>query len=214
MWQMARLTRPLLLCGAVALTAACTRVVGGTAVAAFGGPARGVNGVNVDTILLDQSRMRAITGGGDSLTIIPSMDGNRPVDIDVLADNTPRPCRFIFAETATFGPDIEEFHKTTYQDPPKGGLISEGAAAYRDAATARRAFGALVATVGDCAASDAGQLYVGDWNAGADSLHMLPGGCGRDYRVLAVALLEVTFCGFPQSVSDIVMTNIAANIPH
>jgi hypothetical protein len=26
-------------------------------------------------------------------------------------------------------------------------------------------------------------------------------------------LLEVTFCGFPQSVSDIVMTNIVANIP-
>ena len=40
-----------------------------------------------------------------------------------------------------------------------------------------------------------------------------PGGCGRDYRVMSVALLEVTFCGFPQSVSDIVMTNIAANMP-
>ena len=42
---------------------------------------------------------------------------------------------------------------------------------------------------------------------------MGPGGCGRDYRVLSVALVEVTFCGFPQSVSDIVMTNIVANIP-
>jgi hypothetical protein len=41
-----------------------------------------------------------------------------------------------------------------------------------------------------------------------------PGGCGRDYRVLSVAMLEVTFCGFPQSVSDIVMTNIAANVPN
>ena len=80
-------------------------------------------------------------------------------------------------------------------------------------ATARRAFGALVSTVGDCAASDAGQLYVGDWKAGADSLHMLPGGCGRDYRVLAVALLEVTFCGFPQSVSDIVMTTSPRTYP-
>ena len=211
---MGRLARSLLWVSAALLVTACTRVVGGTAVPGFAMGARGVQGVNVDQILLNQSRMRAITGGGDSLTIIPSMDGNRPVDIDVLADNTPRPCRFIFAETATFGPDIEEFHKTTYQDPPKGGLISEGAAAYRDVATARRAFGALVATVGDCAASDAGQLYVGDWQAGADSLQMLPGGCGRDYRVLAVALLEVTFCGFPQSVSDIVMANIAANIRH
>lgn len=211
---MGKLTRSLLWGSAAVLLAACTRVVGGTAVPGFAMGAHGVQGVNVDQILLDQSRMRAITGGGESLTIIPSMDGNRPVDIDVLADNTPRPCRFVFAETATFGPDIEEFHKTTYQDPPKGGLISEGAAAYRDVATAQRAFGALVATVGDCAASDAGQLYVGDWQAGADSLHLLPGGCGRDYRVLAVALLEVTFCGFPQTVSDIVMTNIAANIPH
>ena len=211
---MGRLTRSLLWVSAALLVAACTKVVGGTAVPGFAMGARGVQGVNVDQILLNQSRMRAITGGGDSLTIIPSMDGNRPVDIDVLADNTPRPCRFIFAETATFGPDIEEFHKTTFQDPPKGGLISEGAAAYRDVPTARRAFGALVSTVGDCAASNAGQLYVGDWKAGADSLQMLPGGCGRDYRVLAVALLEVTFCGFPQSVSDIVMTNIAANIPH
>jgi len=207
------LTRPLLLGSAALLMVACTRVVGGTAVPGFGMGARGVQGVNVDEILLDQSRMRAITGGGDNLTIIPSMDGTRPVDIDALADTTPRPCRFIYAETATFGPDVEEFHKTTFQDPPKGGLISEGAAAYRDIATAQRAFGALVATVGDCAVSEAGQMYVGDWGADADSLHMQPGGCGRDYRVLSVALLEVTFCGFPQSVSDIVMSNIAANIP-
>jgi hypothetical protein len=212
-WQMARLTRLLLLCGAALLTAACIRVVGGMAIPGFGPAARGVGGVNVDTILLDQSRMRAITGAGEHLTIIPSMDGNRPVDIDGLADTTPQECRFIYAETATFGPDIEEFHKTTFQDPPDGALISEGAAAYRDVDTARRAFGALVSTVGNCAGSSAGQLFVGDWNANANSLHLGPGGCGRDYRVLSVAMLEVTFCGFPQSVSDIVMTNIAANIP-
>ena len=215
MWQMTKLTRPLISCGAIVLIAACTRVVGGTAVPAFGTPARqGVNGVKVDAILLEQSRMRAITGAGEHLTIIPSMDGDYPVDINELAETVPRACRFVYAETATFGSDFAEFHKTTFQDPPKGGLISEGAAAYRDVATARRAFGALVSTVGDCAASDAGQLYVGDWNAGDDSLHLLPGGCGRDYRVLAVALLEVTFCGFPQSVSDIVMSNIVANVPH
>ena len=209
---MARLTRPLLL-GAVLLAAACTRVVDGTAVPGFGPAAKGVQGVNVDTILLDQSRMRAITGAGDHLTIIPSMDGNHPVDIDVLADATPRECRFLYAETATFGPDVEEFHKTTFQDPPDGALISEGAAAYRDADTSRRAFGALAGSVGDCAGGSAGQLLVGDWHANADSLHVGPGGCDRDYRVLSVALLEVTICGFPQSVSDIVMTNIVANIP-
>ncbi len=211
---MARLTRSLLLCGAVLLTAACTRVVDGEAVASFGGGGqRGVQGVNVDTILLDQSRMRAIAGAGDEMTIIPSMDATRPVDIDGLADTTPRPCRFIYAETATFGPDVEEFHKTTFQYPPKGALISEGAAAYRDAGTARKAFSALVATVGDCAASSSGDLYVGEFKADADSLHVRPGDCGRDYRVLSLALLEVTFCGFPDSVSDIVMTNIAANVP-
>jgi PknH-like extracellular domain len=210
---MARLTRPLLVCGAALLIAACTRVVDGAAVAGPGGPLRGVNGVNVDVILLDQSRMRAIAGAGDDMTIIPTMDGTRPVDIDELAETAPRPCRFIYAETATFGPDLAEFHKTTFQDPPKGALISEGAAAYRDVDTARHAFGALVGTVGDCAASSAGELYVGEWKADAGSLHLAPGGCGRDYRVLSIVLLEVTFCGFPQSVSDIVMTNIAANIP-
>jgi hypothetical protein len=213
---MARQTwRPLLscACGAVLLAAACTRVVGGAPIAGFGPAAKGVQGVNVDTILLDQSRMRAITGAGDHLTIIPSMDGGRPVDIDALADNAPRECRFLYAETATFGPDIEEFHKTTFQDPPDGALISEGAAAYRDGDTARRAFGALANSVGDCAGGSTGQSLVGDWHANTNSLHLGPGGCDRDYRVLSVALLEVTTCGFPQSVSDIVMTNIAANIP-
>ncbi len=214
MSQMARLMRPLLLCGAVVLTAACTRVVDGAAVAGFGATRReGGRGFSVDTILLDQSRMRAITGAGEHLTIIPSMDGTNPVDIDSLAGTTPQECRFIFAETATFGPDVEEFRKTTFQDPPDGALISEGAAAYRDAATARRAFDTLVTTVGNCADGSAGQLYAGDWKADANSLHLRPGGCGRDYRVLSMAMLEVTFCGFAQSVSDIVMTNIAANVP-
>ncbi|MEE6175935.1 sensor domain-containing protein [Mycobacterium sp. 050134] len=210
---MARLTRPLLWCGAVLLTVGCTRVVDGTALPGYGATRKVVHGVNVDTILLDQSRMRAITGAGEHLNIIPSMDGTNPVDIDALAQATPQECRFLYAETATFGPDIEEFHKTTFQDPPDGALISEGAAAYRDVETARDAFGNLVKTVGSCAGESTGQLLVGEWNTAANTLHLGPGGCGRDYRVLSVALLEVTFCGFPQSVSDIVMTNIAANVP-
>ena len=214
MWQIARLAQPLLLCGAVVLAAACARVVDGAAVTGSGGgSSRVVNGVDVDTVLLDQSRMRAITGAGEHLSIIPSMDGIHPVDIDPLADTTPQPCRFIYAETATFGPDVAEFHKTTFQDPPDGALISEGAAAYRDIATARKAFTGLVANVGDCAGGSSGDLFVGDWNADASSLHLGPGGCGRDYRAVSSTLLEVTFCGFPQSVSDIVMTNIVANIP-
>lgn len=214
MCHMARSTRLLLLCGAAALLVACTRVVSGAAVPAFGTPERqGVHGVKVDMILLDQSRMRAITGAGEHLTIIPSMDGDYPVDIDALAQTAPPSCRFVYAETVTFGPDIAEFHKTTFQDPPDGALISEGAAAYRDVATAQRAFGALVSTVGGCAGSSQGDLYVGEWEHDDSSLHVRPGGCGRDYRVVSLALLEVTFCGFPQSVPDIVMTNIVDNIP-
>lgn len=124
---MARLTRPLLLSCALLLTAACTRVVGGAAIPALGtepgGAASGL-GIGVVEVLLDQSRMRAITGAGDDLTIIPTMDGNYPVDIEDLAAAVPRECRFVYAETSTFGPDVEEFHKTTFQDPPEGRLIS------------------------------------------------------------------------------------------
>lgn len=205
--------RPLLVWVAVALTAACTRVVDGVAMPGAGATRHAVRGVSVDAILLDQARMQAITGAGEHLTIIPSMDGTRPVDIDALADTAPRECRFIYSDTATFGPDVEQFHKTTYQDPPDGALISEGAAAYPDSDTARRAFTALVGTVEACANGSGGTLYVGDWTADSTSLHLRPGGCGRDYKMLSVALLEVTSCGFAQSVSDIVLTNIAANLP-
>lgn len=198
-------------CCAALAAAACTRVVDGAALPVIGaGP---VSGVNVDKVLLDQSRMRAITGGDERLTIIPSMDGNAPIDIDMLADTAPPRCRFVYAETATFGPDIEAFHKTTFQYPPRGALISEGAAGYPDAGVARHALDALVATVGSCATSANGSLFIGDWHADAQSLHTRSGDCGRDYRVKSMVLMEVTFCGFPESVSDIVLTNIAANVP-
>ncbi len=42
--------------------------------------------VDVDEVLLDQAQIRAITGGGQDVTIIPSMDGKSPVDIEELAD--------------------------------------------------------------------------------------------------------------------------------
>lgn len=206
------MSRALVLCCAALLAAACTRVVGGTALPGFPGGIS-TSAVDVDRVLLDQSRMRAITGAGDHLTIIPSMDGKSPVDIDTLAQTAPPQCRFIYADTATFGPDIEEFHKTTFQYPPRGGLISEGAAAYRDADTAHHAFDALVGTVQDCANSSAGTGFVGAWSADEQSLQTRPGDCGRDYRVKSVVLMEVTFCGFPESVSTIVITNIAANVP-
>ncbi|BDB41378.1 MULTISPECIES: sensor domain-containing protein [Mycobacterium] len=201
----------LLLCLAVLLTAACTRVVDGEAALPFGAVPVGV--LDAGTVLLDQSRMRAITGSGENLTIIPSMDGSYPVDVGSLAATAPSECRFVFAETATFGPEVKAFHKTTFQDPPGGRLISEGAASYLDNAAARRAFGALVDTVGQCATSSMGWLLVENWQSDAESLQMRPGNCGRDYRVLSVVLLEVTFCGFTESVSEIVMTNMVAKVP-
>ena len=212
MSRMAVAVRPLVLCCAALLAAACTRMVGGAAVAPFGAE-RNLSGVDVDRVLLDQSRMRAITGADEHLTIIPSMDGKSPVDVDTLAQTAPPQCRFVFEDTATFGPEIEHFHKTTFQYPPRGGLISEGAAAYRDANTARHAFDALVATVRDCANSSGGAAFVGPWIADERSLQTRPGDCGRDYQVKSVVLMEVTFCGFPESVSTIVLTNIAANVP-
>jgi PknH-like extracellular domain len=212
MSRMAVAVRRLVLCGAALLAAGCTRVVGGAAVAPFGTEPN-LSGVDVDRVLLDQSRMRAITGADEHLTIIPSMDGKSPVDVDTLAKTAPPQCRFVYEDTATFGPDIEEFHKTTFQYPPRGGLISEGAAAYRDANTARHAFDALVATVRDCADTSAGEGYVGPWIADERSLQTRPGDCGRDYELKSVVLIEVTYCGFPESVSTIVITNIAANVP-
>jgi hypothetical protein len=202
--------RRLGLCVAALLATACTRVVDGAATTESG---LGPDGFDVGRVLLDQSRMQAITGGGEHLTIIPSMDATSPVDIDTLAQTVPPACRFVYAETTTFGPDVEAFHKTTFQDPPRGGIISEGAAAYRDGDSARRAFGALVATVRNCAGSSAGYGLVGDWNADDRSLQTRPGGCGRDYRLKSLVLMEVTYCGFADSVSAIVIANLAGNVP-
>src|SRR6201992_3883675 len=201
------MARRLMLCAAALLAAGCTHIVGGTAVPGYGA-APNLSGVDVNRVLLEQSRMQAITGGGEHLTIIPSMDGDSPVDIDALAPSAPPECRFVYAETATFGPDIETFHKTTFQDPPHGGLISEGAAGYHDGDTARRAFGALVATVRNCADSSAGYGLVGEWNADDQSLQTRPGNCGRNYLLKSVVLMEVTYCGFPESISTIVISNV------
>ncbi|MBS4726986.1 sensor domain-containing protein [Mycobacterium sp. SM1] len=187
------------------------RVVGGTPV--FNGLPYPTSPVDVDTILLDQSRMRAITRAGESLSVIPSMDTRHPMDLNILAETAPPQCQFVYSETATFGSDIAGFHKRTFQDPPASALISEGAAAYHDAGTARRAFDSLAAVVQRCAGSPTGELLVGAWSADAESLHTRPGGCGRDYRLKSVVLLEVTSCGFPESVSEIVMTNLAARVP-
>ena len=201
-------------CAAAVLATGCTHLVDGSAYRSATAPAFSPPGVvDVDGVLLDQAQIRAITGGGQDVTIIPSMDGKSPVDIEELADSVPPECRFIFAETATFGPDIEDFRKTTFQDPPRGTLISEGAAAYRDAATARHSFDALAAAAARCGNGTDGPMLIGGWSADADSLQIRPGTCGRDYRLKSSVLVEVTFCGLSDSVPGIVMTNIVNKIP-
>ncbi len=126
--------RPLVVwCAAAVLAAGCSQTVSGAAMrAAPGMDDDSLSPIDVETIMLDQSQMRAITGAGEDLSIIPSMDGKIPVDIEPLVESAPPQCQWLFAETQTFGTDVEEFHKTTFQNPPDGGLISEAAAAYRD----------------------------------------------------------------------------------
>jgi hypothetical protein len=202
-------------CAAATLLTGCAQwVVAGAPLRAAGEPPYQPAGVvDVDQVLLGQDKMRAITGTGQDLTIIPSMDGKSPVDVEELADSVPPECRFVFAETATFGTDFEDFHKTSFQSPPRGALISEGAAAYRDAAGARQAFDALSATVARCADSSYGAMLIGEVDAGAETMRIRPGECGRDYRLKGPVVVEVTFCGLADSVSDIVMTNILKRIP-
>jgi PknH-like extracellular domain len=198
----------------VLMTTGCTNTVTGAAVRATPGiDDDSRSPVDVDGVLLEQAQMRAITGAGEHLTVIPSMDGKLPVDVDNVLDLAPEPCRWFFAETRTFGSEVEEFHKTTYQDPPDAAMISQGAAAYRDAATARRAFDGLADLVTGCESTPYGPLLVGSSTATDESLQLRAGACGRDYRVKSVVLVEVTFCRFPLSVPDIVMTNVLAQIP-
>ena len=181
------------------------------------GAAPNLSGVDVNRVLLEQSRMQAITGGGEHLTIIPSMDsGDSPVGVDTLAPSAPPECRFVFADSATFGPDIEEFHKTTYQDPPHGGPDLGRAAPLR--LPRRRYRASRIQRPGGNRWPLCGQLWrfevrPGIWKSDEQSLQTRPGDCGRDYLLKSVVLIEVTFCGFPDSVSTIVITNIAANVP-
>jgi hypothetical protein len=201
-------------CAAAVLLTGCTQWVAGAPLRAESEPPYSPPGiVDVDRVLLTQTQMQAITGGGPDLTIIPSMDGKFPVDIEPLAESVPRDCRFVFAETDTFGSDVADFHKTTFQHSARRALISEGAAAYRDDAAARQAFNTLAAAVNRCADGSMGSYLVGEVHTDTDSLHTRPGRCGRDYRLKSSVLVEVTFCAFPESVPEIVMTNIVNKIP-
>ncbi|MDZ4269258.1 MAG: sensor domain-containing protein [Mycobacterium sp.] len=196
------------------LVAGCTQSVDGTATRSPPGIDEDSRSpVDVDTVLLERVQMQAITGAGEDLTPIPGMDSKVPVDIDLLLESVPLQCQWVFAETQVFGSEVEEFHKSTFQNPPRGGLISQAAAGYRDSAVAQRAFDDLVDRIEECDSTESGPAVVGDVMTTADSAYTRPGSCGRDYRVKSVVLVEVTFCAFPDSVPEIVMTNILANVP-
>ena len=193
----------------------CTRVVTGAAEMPPT-PVTGAllpTGVDVDRIVLDVDQMRAITGAGLNLSIIPTMDTKYPVDIDSLAATVPPVCRFVYAETAVFGRDYTQFHKTTFQYPPKRALISEAAVAYLDDGASRRVFDALVDTVVACSGTSAGRKLIGAWDAGPESLRSRAGRCGAEYRLESAVLLAVTFCGFTESIAELVLTNMAGNVP-
>lgn len=213
---MARTSGPWVLwCLAAALVVGCAQTVDGIALPAALRPGDDSRSpVDVDALLLTRSQMRAITGAGDDLTVVPSMDGKIPIDIEQFAETTPEQCAWVFRESQTFGPDVEDFHKTTFQHPAKGALISQGAAGYRDAETARGVFDELAGRVDACAATPLAPMFVGAWSVQPDAVQIRTGAsCGRDYQVRSVVVVEVTFCGFAESVPDIVMTNILAKLP-
>lgn len=166
--------------------------------------------VDVDGVLLGPAQMRAVT---DSAALVVSTSGRTPVDIPEVVESVPPGCRFLFSDDATFGPDREEFRKNSYQiPPPHGASISEGAAAYAGIEGAARAFSALRAGAIGCADSSYGRFLVGEWQAEADALRMRVGRCGRDYRLKSSMLIEVTFCGFPEDTTEIVMSDILSRI--
>jgi hypothetical protein len=207
-----------LLCATAMLVAGCSQSVIGVAVRSA--PAVDENSrspVDVDAVLLGRAQMQAVTGAGKDLTTIPGTETKAPVDLGELPGFTPvavpPQCEWVYAETQVFGPEVEEFRKATYQNPPGGGLISQAAAGYRDHATAQRALDGFAERVQGCDATSSGRSMVGEVTTTADSVHTRPGDCGRDYRVKSVVLVEVTYCAFPASVPGIVMTNILANVP-
>lgn len=176
-------------------------------------PAEGpyLGGMDVDDLLLTTPELRDLTGAGLDLNGVPGMDSKQTVDDELLVGAAPPECQFVFRESAIFGPDVKQFHKTSFQTPPKQALLSEAAAAYLDTDTARRTFDNVTGLVKSC--GDTGSGYVYDWTADphtvrAESLN----DCGRIYRLESTVLIEVTYCGYSQVVPNLVATRIASRV--
>ncbi|HEY7054110.1 MAG TPA: sensor domain-containing protein [Mycobacterium sp.] len=208
---MARRSSALLsLLAATTVASGCAHVVDGiAAMSPTEGPYLG--GMEVDQLLLTTPELRDITGAGLDLNGVPGMDSISPVDNDLLVHAAPPECQFVFRESAIFGPDVKQFHKTSFQTPSKSELLSEAAAAYVDTDTASRAFGNVEQLVKDCGASSSGSSYVYKWTAEPQTVHAESiGDCGRIYRLAATVLIEVTYCGYTHVVPDVVADRIAA----
>ncbi|MBV8966943.1 MAG: sensor domain-containing protein [Mycobacteriaceae bacterium] len=198
---------------AVALAGGCARLVGGVPLMP---PAQGpyLDGMDVDELLLTTSELRDLTGAGPDLNGVPGMDSAQAVDDDLLADSAPPECQFVFRESTVFGPDVKQFHETSFQTPPKQALLSEAAAAYLDTDTALRTFDNVADLVKTCGSTDSGYAYVYDWTADSQTVRAESfGDCGRTYRLQSTVLIEVTYCGYHSHViADLVATRIAAKV--
>ena len=203
----------LLGCLAVFSVAGCTAVVDGTAMMP---PAETpwLGGMDVDELLLSAAELRDITGKGLDLTGVPGMDSRKTVDDELLAEGAPRECQFVFLESEIFGGDeLKQFHKTSFQTPTDSALLSEAAAAYADAGTARHAFDNVVTMVSGCRAASLATLFVGQYSVEGDTLRVQTGpDCGRIYRVRSSVLIEVTYCGYSEVVPNVVTNRIATRV--
>jgi len=194
----------------IAIAGGCTHVVGGLALMR---PDEGpyLNGMDVDELLLTTPELRDLTGAGLDLNGVPGMDSKQTVDDELLVGAAPPECQFVFRESAIFGPDVKQFHKTSFQTPPKQALLSEAAAAYVDAGTARHVFDNVAGLVKSC--GDTSSAYVYDWTADAQTVRAESlGDCGRIYRLESTVLIEVTYCGYSQVVPNLVATRIASRV--
>ena len=211
---MARRGSLLISClAAVTLATGCTHMVGGNPLMPPNASPY-LDGMDVDELLLTTAEMRDLTGAGPDLNGVPGMDSTQTVDDELLVDSAPPECQFVFRESTIFGPDVKQFHKTSFQTPPKQALLSEAAAAYVDADTALRAFDSITDLVKACGATSSGYAYVYDWTADSQTVRAESlGDCGRIYRLQSTVLIEVTYCGYTTHViPDLVATRIAARV--
>ena len=212
--MMALRSGALLGCLAVTLAGGCTHVVDG--VASFPPAGRPyLNGISVDDLLLTTEELRDLTGAGLDLSDVPGMDSTQPVDNDFLLDTAPRECQFVYRESETFR-GVVQFHKTSFQTPPKSELLSEAAAAYIDPDAAGGAFTHVSDLITGCGESTSGSRYVATWTANGDVVRARDSGdCGRIYRLAKTVLVEVTYCGYTHVIPDLVASRIASRVsPH